>query len=759
VSACEGADVFHRSTRVFPIADETRCHHILLPVPSRRLPHRVRGGVTVADYGAGSAAASRAAAGVDRALADVVQATDAHLGAVYLLVPEEQVLRMVVVTGVSGRIATSWARVALAAPVPVADVARRRKPVWINSHEELARRYPRTALALPYHVAMSVDPLISGSVLWGVVLLLWPGTRAGELSETEEREITDAGRRMSRSLLRASDEGSPVRPGSELRALDARPSGHWEQAEAQAGAGLTERFLDGYLALDLDGRVTFLNRRSTELLGAGREDLLGSRPWEALPWLHDPAYENPYLASLFSRLPTSFIAQRPPDRWLSFRLYPDASGVSMHITNTEAPTGEQRPRVVPPTAGLARAGSFFYLLHLAYSLTEAVGERDETDAVTDQIMPVIDAQGLALLSVEEGRLRSLSSRGFPHGVPGSVEGETLPSDTPCIRATTSRTPLFFDDKEQFRNAFPLLDLGEDVGAIAYLPLIVSGRAIGCCVLGFDRPHAFSPDERAALRALAGMIAQALERARLYDTKNQVARALQAALLPHVLPRVPGLQVAARYAPANRGMDIGGDFYDLIRLDESTAAAVIGDVQGHNVNAAALMGQLRTAVHAHASAGARPDEVLARTNRLFNDLNSNLFASCLYAQIDLRTGKALLANAGHPPPVLSAPDRPAEVLDLPPGLLLGIEYEADYRTTEIDLPPATVLALYTDGLVERPGLDLGTSIDDLADQLTRAAARPLDDLADAVVGKAQLTSQGSDDIALLFIKRQMPEGPA
>ena len=328
----------------------------------------------MADYGAGSAAASRAAAGVDRALADVVQATDAHLGAVYLLVPEEQVLRMVVVTGVSERIATSWARVALAAPVPVADVARRREPVWINSHEELARRYPRTALALPYHVAISVHPLISGNVLWGVVLLLWPGTRASELSETEEREIADARRRIepvpAASLGRRQSRAARER----TTAMDARPSGHWEQAEAQAGAGLTERLLDGYLALDLDGRVTFLNHRSTELLGAGREDLLGSRPWEALPWLHDPAYENPYLA-----LRSSAASPRPsspsgrPIAWLSLRLYPDASGVSMHITYTEAPAGERRPRSIPPRRAWRGPAASSTCCTSPTPLTEAVG--------------------------------------------------------------------------------------------------------------------------------------------------------------------------------------------------------------------------------------------------------------------------------------------------------------------------------------------------------------------------------------------------
>lgn len=143
-------------------------------------------------------------------------------------------------------------------------------------------------------------------------------------------------------------------------------------------------------------------------------------------------------------------------------------------------------------------------------------------------------------------------------------------------------------------------------------------------------------------------------------------------------------MAARYLPATRGMDIGGDFYDLIRLGPTTAAAAIGDVQGHNVNAAALMGQVRTAVHA--TAGAAPDEVLARTNRLLTDLDPDLFTSCLYVHLDLGAHTACLATAGHPPPLLRHPDGTTEPLRLPPGLLLGIDPDAGYASTEIPLPP-------------------------------------------------------------------------
>lgn len=223
-----------------------------------------------------------------------------------------------------------------------------------------------------------------------------------------------------------------------------------------------------------------------------------------------------------------------------------------------------------------------------------------------------------------------------------------------------------------------------MAAWAYVPLIASGRSVGVCVFAYAQPHRFSDDERGVLTSLGGLVAQALERARLYDTKSQLAHGLQAALLPHTLPSLPGLQVAARYLPGTRGMDIGGDFYDLIAAG-SRAAAVIGDVQGHNVTAAGLMGQVRTAVRAYTTVGQSPDQVMASTNQLLVDLNVGLFASCLYFQIDADRRHATIARAGHPLPLLRDPQGRVHLLDVPGGPLLGIDPSAQYPLTEVALP--------------------------------------------------------------------------
>lgn len=702
-------------------------------------------------------AAPHEEAALDRALADVARTTGSHAAGVFLLVPPSQALRLAVVTGLSAGVVRPWSRLALATPAPVSTVAREGRPVWVHGHDELARRFPRTAFALPYRLAMYVMPLRTGGTISGVLQLLWPDTRPDRLTPDERAAVTRTAERMDALLTQAAARGRPLRAGPVPRVLAPDPPPPRPPAEAQAAAELTERLREGILALDLEGRVTFLNARAAELLGRDKDALMHTRLWESLPWLIDPAYEDPYLAALFSRLPTDFTALRPPDEWLAFRLYPDTTGISIRLRPAPAPAGNRPPPATPSGTAPVRAGALYHLLYIASSLTEAVGVDDVATSVTEQIMPVLGADGLTLLTSDGGRFHDVASRGFPADHKEFFRDLPLSVDTAGSRTVATGTPLFFSDVDAIRHAFPRVTPYTKMGSWAFLPLNASGRTIGCCVLAFTLPRPFPPDERAALSSLAGMIAQALERARLYDTKNQVARTLQTALLPHSLPPVPGLRVAARYLPATTGMDIGGDFYDLIRLDGSAAAAVIGDVQGHSVNAAALMGQIRTAVHTHASTGAAPDEVLTRINRLFKDLDTDLFTSCLYAQLDLPRQRALLASAGHLPALLRHPSGRTEILDVPPGLLLGVDVAADYRTAEVPMPPGSVLTLFTDGLIERPGTDLDTALRELAARLADSPAGSLDELADGLLREARRTAGGRDDIALLLVSPRPETG--
>lgn len=688
---------------------------------------------------------------VDRALLRAVLETGASAAGLYVLAPDEPVLQLAVMSGVPAPFLAPWSRVALAAPIPVAVATRQQRLVWAGGHQQLARDFPRTAVAVPYDFSLAAAPISDGTGGRGALLLMWPAGHAPQLSTDEKEAVESACQRLATVLAQSPLSDGRVPPSEVPRVLPPPPVRTPGPQEALAAVDYLERLPGGCCALDLDGRITLVTTGAVELLGEPESRLIGAHPWEILPWLRDPGFEDRYRAAVISRRPVSFSACRPPNDWLTFRLFPDGRGLSIWLS----PSGKDYGPVASyPANGdvvPVRAGQIYHVLHLAAALTEAVGVRDVVDLVADQIVPAFGAQGMIMYAAEGGRLRTIGHRGYPEEVVAHFEGVAFcAANSPAVHALTTGEPGFYSTPDEIESDYPGLPHLTGKSARAVLPLVVSGRPVGCCILSYNQPRTFSQEERQVLTSLAGLVAQALDRARLYDAKHQLAHDLQAGLLPHSLPSVPGLAVAARYLPSARGMDIGGDFYDLIRLDEGSVAAVIGDVQGHNAAAAALMGQARTAVHAHASAGASPGEVLARTNRLLTDLDPDRFTSCLYVHIDLRTRRACLASAGHPPPILRHPDLHTTVLQVPPGVLLGIDPDARYEATEIELPPRSVLTLFTDGLVETPGIDLERSVADLARRLKDAPPQSPDRLADVLLKNRLADMDRQDDVALMIL---------
>ncbi|MEV4439660.1 SpoIIE family protein phosphatase [Streptomyces sp. NPDC049577] len=686
--------------------------------------------------------------------------TGASAGGIYLLAPDEPALRLAVTSGVPAKLAEPWRRLPLTATTPVVDAVREDRLVWIGSREELARSYPLSAVSLPFPFVLAAAPVSDGTRPWGTLLLLWPGSRPPHSTGRERANITSSGRRIAVLLAEATrTTGPPAVPDEPYDVTPRGPRAEPRNA-ALAAADFAERLPGGSLALDLESRITFLTRSAARLLGRDAEHLLGTVPWQALPWLDRPEYEDRYRAAVISREPMAFTALRPPDRWLDIRLYPDAGGISVRIVPARDPADggpRPRPRPVPadrpgPSTEGPAAGRIYQLMHLAAALTEAVGIQDVVDMVAEQVMPAFGAEGLVLSAADAGRLKITGHRGYaPHIIEG-LDG--LPVDTtvtPAGDVLAAGAPLFFPDRDEMGESYPEALALSDKQAWAYLPLIVSGRTVGCCILSYDHPHDFSSDERAVLTSLAGLIAQALDRARLYDAKSRLAQGLQQALLPRSLPRLPGLDAAARYLPATLGMDIGGDFYDLVPLGGGDCGAVIGDVQGHNVAAAALMGQVRSAVRAHAATGAPPDQVLGRTNRLLVDLDPGLLVSCLYAHLDLGRRRAAIASAGHPPPILRRAGHRAYTLHVEPGPLLGIDPDTAYPVTELALSDGALLVLYTDGLVETQGTDIEENTDDLAHHLAGADDHDLDALIDRLLRFARPTGQHTDDIAVLVLR--------
>ncbi|MEU2392924.1 SpoIIE family protein phosphatase [Streptomyces sp. NPDC007369] len=697
---------------------------------------------------------------LDAALTDAVLRTGASAGGLFLWdgAGEQRKLGLAVVYGVPEEVTRPWYRISPSAPTPVADAVREDRLVWVGSHEDLARHYPRAAVSLPYRSALAAAPLPGRTGPRGALLLLWPASHPRTAGRREQHHITASARRIARILDSAGPlPHVPARPRV-IPAVPPAPRGAGRAA--QAAADWIERLPEGAVALDLEGRIAFLDGTAAALLGRSSGQLLGTRPWQSLPWLDTPLVEDRYRTAVMSRDPVEFTALHPPDHWLHFQLYPDAGGISVRIAPTGGPETDRQPGPPPGPARRSHAaaagpqtGRIYQLLHLAAALTETVAVRDVVELVADQVLPAFGADALVLSATEAGRLKITGHYGYDAAVIDRLDG--LPMDTaltPAGQVMAAGVPAFYGDVREIAHEYPGAPRISGKQAWAFLPLTISGRPVGCCILSYDRPHDFTADERAVLTSLAGLIAQALDRARLHDAARDLARGLQQALLPRSLPAVPGLEIAARYLPAGHGMEVGGDFYDVIPLDTATVAAVIGDVQGHNVAAAALMGQVRTAVRA--AAGAPPGEVLTRTGRLLADLDTDLLVSCLYVHIDLAHRLAILAGAGHPPPLVHRPGTRPHPVDLDPAPLLGADGDVACPVTHLDLTPGTLLALYTDGLVEKPtagGVDTDRATAELASVLAAHEGADLDDLIEALVHAAGPDSPQTDDVALLLLR--------
>ncbi|WP_225802948.1 SpoIIE family protein phosphatase [Streptomyces sp. NK15101] len=557
-------------------------------------------------------------------------------------------------------------------------------------------------------------------------------------------------------LLEVSGRARRSGPGTEAT------GGRLEGTLVDLGTGLvgsdaTDRLPRAILAVDRLGRVTYLNEQTEHLLGRPRGALAGRPLWEALPWFGHPFHEEQLRAALLSGEPVHFLARPERGRWLSVSLHPGRDGVTMVLVPEEdpappAPTASERRTDDVLSAPDDRAAALYRPVALAIALSEAVTARQVSAVVTEELLPAFGGRQLAIYLLSDRRLYLAWETGFPPGFLEPFDGVALDSHVPGVETLTTGRPLFFESMEQLGRAYPDLPMDAHSGARAFLPLIASGRPVGSCILGFDSPRGFSPEERTVLTALAGLIAQALERAQRYDTESAVARGLQDALLPHRLPVREGVETVGRYLPGTQGMDVGGDWYDVIETGQGRLALVIGDVQGHGVAAAATMGQLRSAVRAFALGGHRPQDVMRGTNRLLIDLDPGQFASCCYVLLDPETGDARAVRAGHPQPLLRRPDGTAQQVELAGGMVLGVDVRASYPVTRLRLAPGAVLALFTDGLVERPGQDIDEGIGQLSRAFAATGSLSLTETADRLIREARAATSRPDDIALLLAAR-------
>ncbi|MEU7422266.1 SpoIIE family protein phosphatase [Streptomyces sp. NPDC040750] len=414
-----------------------------------------------------------------------------------------------------------------------------------------------------------------------------------------------------------------------------------------------------------------------------------------------------------------------------------------------------------------------FLLDAGRALAEARSTAEVLRVAGGLSMPGFSPDGFVVFGVEGDWLTIIGHHGHQPGDIRPFSDMPLAADYPAAEVVRTGRAVYLSSPQQYESSYPatwphVRPFGRR--SWAFLPLTAAGRTMGAWMAAFTYHVAFTPDERAVLTTVARMLAQALSRAGAEETERELTEGLQRSMLPSLGPGIPGMRVAARYIPTGGGLQVGGDWYDMIPLPSGRFALVVGDVQGHDVRAAGLMGQLRIALRAYASEGHRPDAVLSRASRFLHGITHESgdehqsdprFATCVYVEADPATGMLECARAGHPDPAIRMADGTVMMRPTAGGLPLGVDPDADYPTTRFALEPGETMLLCTDGLIETGGHDMASGW-----QRLRAVLEGHDGdeekLADALVQAVHgpsshhttgpLADRREDDIALMLLCR-------
>ena len=367
----------------------------------------------------------------------------------------------------------------------------------------------------------------------------------------------------------------------------------------------------------------------------------------------------------------------------------------------------------------------------------------------ERVTDMLDADTAAVLLVEEGG-RTLAARAAK-GLEEEVEERfRLPVGRGFAgRVAFAREPVVIEDLHEspIQPVNPLFRQ-KGIRSLLGVPLMVEGEVIGVLHVGSLTQREFHERDIELLQLVANRVSLSIERSRLM-VQGRIAATLQRSLLPRNLPRVPGLRMAARYLPAADESAVGGDWYDVIELDNPCLGFVIGDVAGHGMAAATFMGQLRSAIRAYALDTSGPAEVLTKLGGFSNRMHSRM-ATVIYATLNLNTWEVRIARAGHPYPLLIRSDGSTTFLSDAGGPPLGTVGGHAYDEQSVSLAAGETLLLYTDGLIERRGRSLSHGEDSLVQVASSAPGEP--ELKCQAI-TTQLTEDAAiaDDIAVLAVQ--------
>ncbi|MEU7067954.1 SpoIIE family protein phosphatase [Streptomyces sp. NPDC046161] len=563
------------------------------------------------------------------------------------------------------------------------------------------------------------------------------------------------------------------RPGTMLVAVETSEVLHMRDSLAALQSLFTQSPI-GLATLGTDLRFLRVNDALARMNGVPAADHLGKRLTEVVPGVNAVALEATMRQVLQQGTPVVDVRRtgRTPadpghDRTWSCSYAPllDPGGrplgvIASLIDITEGQRAQlEAERARTRFALLAEAGA-----RIGTTLDLGQTARETVDLLVPQLADSADVQLLeAVLGPDDaafsnrGVLRRLAVS-FPD--PSAPTAALAPGQTFKIPAGTVYERVIAEGRPMNLYAFDVPALITDpradplrrylagLGSARLVPLVARGTVLGAVtVTRLSEREPFDAEDCVLIDELVARAALNIDNARMYTGQRRAALTLQRSLTNSAVPRVEGLELTGRYLPAS-AHDVGGDWFDVIQLPRGRTGLVIGDVMGHGIHAAAVMGQLRTAVRTLARHDVPPERMLCSLDAAVADLGENEMATCVYAVHDPAAGGCLIARAGHPPPAVVDATGKVTFLDGPPGTPLGAG-GTDFRTEEVPLPPGSLLALYTDGLIEARHRDLDQGLDELARALGQPD-RPLEQLCDEILERL-LPVAPQDDVAVLLAR--------
>jgi serine phosphatase RsbU (regulator of sigma subunit) len=404
------------------------------------------------------------------------------------------------------------------------------------------------------------------------------------------------------------------------------------------------------------------------------------------------------------------------------------------------------------TAYHTRAGRVDRLRDIQVITDAALSRLDDHDLLTELLQRIrailrADTAAVLLLDFSAGELIAAAAAGLEEEV---RQGVRIPVGRGFAgRIAAEQRPVILDHVDHTTVLNPIL-WGKGICTLMGVPLIAGGKVIGVLHVGSLTGRKFTSDDIALLQLAAGRAAAAVA-SLMAQGDRTAAEALQRSLLPTALPAADGAELAARYVPG-AGV-VGGDWYDVFTLPAGQLCVVMGDVAGSGLPAAVIMGRMRSALRAYALETPDPAEVLARLDAKMQHFEPGAVATVAYAVFDPGVEKMHICLAGHYPPVIAAAGQPAELADIPGGLLIGAAPGAQRPVSTIEISPGTLVCFYTDGLIERRGEPIENGLARLCQAVT---AQPPRAACAAVMAALIGDEPARDDIALLALRRS-PEG--